>query len=138
MQGQTAATATSTEVGSGAVAFPVEQAANSITAPAPAYPRHAWCSVRPRSGALTERIHAVRAGRPAVIWMHAILARPDGIQFYSPAAVFCCPSVSEPFGITNLEAMACQTAVVASAVGGIKESVKTPRWCRSLIFLLSQ
>jgi alpha-maltose-1-phosphate synthase len=45
------------------------------------------------------------------------------IQMYSHAAVFCCPSVYEPFGIINLEAMACETAVVASAVGGIKEVV---------------
>lgn len=52
-----------------------------------------------------------------------MLARPDVIQFYSHAAVFCCPSVYEPFGIINLEAMACETAVVASAVGGIKEVV---------------
>ena len=43
--------------------------------------------------------------------------------FYSNAAVFCCPSVYEPFGIINLEAMACETAVVASAVGGIPEVV---------------
>ena len=46
------------------------------------------------------------------------------IQFYSQAAVFCCPSVYEPFGIINLEAMACETAVVASAVGGILEVVE--------------
>ena len=45
------------------------------------------------------------------------------IQFYSNAAVFCCPSVYEPFGIINLEAMACETAVVASAIGGIPEVV---------------
>jgi alpha-maltose-1-phosphate synthase len=44
-------------------------------------------------------------------------------ELYSHAAVFCCPSVYEPFGIINLEAMACETAVVASAVGGIKEVV---------------
>jgi starch synthase len=44
-------------------------------------------------------------------------------QLYSHAAVFCCPSVYEPFGIINLEAMACETAVVASAVGGIPEVV---------------
>jgi glycosyltransferase involved in cell wall biosynthesis len=44
-------------------------------------------------------------------------------QFYARAAVFCCPSIYEPFGIINLEAMACETAVVASAVGGIKEVV---------------
>jgi len=45
------------------------------------------------------------------------------IQMYAHAAVFCCPSIYEPFGIINLEAMACKTAVVASAVGGIKEVV---------------
>jgi alpha-maltose-1-phosphate synthase len=45
------------------------------------------------------------------------------LQLYSHAAVFCCPSIYEPFGIINLEAMACETAVVASAVGGIKEVV---------------
>jgi glycosyltransferase involved in cell wall biosynthesis len=44
-------------------------------------------------------------------------------QLYAQAAVFCCPSIYEPFGIINLEAMACETAVVASAVGGIKEVV---------------
>src|SRR5512138_2140351 len=52
-----------------------------------------------------------------------MLPRKDVIQFYSHATVFCCPSVYEPFGIINLEAMACETAVVASAVGGIKEVV---------------
>ena len=48
---------------------------------------------------------------------------PTSIGLYSHAAVFCCPSVYEPFGIINLEAMACETAVVASAVGGIPEVV---------------
>src|SRR6476661_951055 len=72
---------------------------------------------------MTERIQEVRAGRPGVIWIQEMLSRPDVIQFYSHAAVFCCPSVYEPFGIINLEAMACETAVVASAVGGIKEVV---------------
>ena len=52
-----------------------------------------------------------------------MLPRPDVIQLYTHAAVFCCPSVYEPFGIINLEAMACDTPVVASAVGGIKEVV---------------
>ena len=63
------------------------------------------------------------AGRRDVIWIQEMLPRPDVIQLYSHAAVFCCPSVYEPFGIINLEAMACETAVVASAVGGIKEVV---------------
>jgi len=52
-----------------------------------------------------------------------MLDKPSVIQFYSHAAVFCCPSIYEPFGIINLEAMACETAVVASKVGGIKEVV---------------
>ena len=47
----------------------------------------------------------------------------DKIELYSHAGVFCCPSIYEPFGIIDLEAMACETAVVASAVGGIKEVV---------------
>ena len=72
---------------------------------------------------MTERIQEMRAARPDVIWIQEMLSRPDVIQFYSHAAVFCCPSVYEPFGIINLEAMACETAVVASAVGGIKEVV---------------
>ncbi|GAC1333744.1 MAG: hypothetical protein NVSMB22_25990 [Chloroflexota bacterium] len=72
---------------------------------------------------MTERINEVSAGRPGVIWIQEMLPRPDVIQFYSHAAVFCCPSVYEPFGIINLEAMACETAVVASAVGGIPEVV---------------
>jgi starch synthase len=52
-----------------------------------------------------------------------MLTKQEAIQLYSHATVFCCPSVYEPFGIINLEAMACQAAVVASATGGIKEVV---------------
>ena len=52
--------------------------------------------------------------RPGVIWIQEMLPRDQVIQFYSNATVFCCPSVYEPFGIINLEAMACETAVVAS------------------------
>jgi glycogen synthase len=72
---------------------------------------------------MTERVSEVSAARPGVIWIQEMLPRPDVIQLYSNAAVFCCPSVYEPFGIINLEAMACETAVVASAVGGIPEVV---------------
>ena len=72
---------------------------------------------------MQERVAAVSEGRPGVIWIREMLARPDVIQLYTHAAAFCCPSVYEPFGIINLEAMACETAVVASAVGGIKEVV---------------
>lgn len=68
-------------------------------------------------------VDAVSADRPGVIWIREMLPRDEVIQFYSNATVFCCPSVYEPFGIINLEAMACETAVVASAVGGIPEVV---------------
>jgi starch synthase len=68
-------------------------------------------------------IAAVRSKRSGVIWIREMLPRADVIQLYEHAAVFCCPSVYEPFGIINLEAMACETAVVASRVGGIPEVV---------------
>lgn len=61
--------------------------------------------------------------RPGVVWIREMVDKPSVRQLYSHAAVFCCPSIYEPFGIINLEAMACETAVVASAVGGIKEVV---------------
>ena len=61
--------------------------------------------------------------RPDIIWIEEMLDKPSVIEFYSHAAVFCCPSIYEPFGIINLEAMACETAVVASEVGGIPEVV---------------
>jgi starch synthase len=72
---------------------------------------------------MTERVNEVSANRSDVIWIQEMLPRPEVIQLYSNAAVFCCPSVYEPFGIINLEAMACETAVVASAIGGIPEVV---------------
>ena len=52
-----------------------------------------------------------------------MVTREETIQLHSHARVFCCPSVYEPFGIINLEAMACRAPVVASAVGGILEVV---------------
>jgi glycogen synthase len=64
-----------------------------------------------------------RAAHPRIVWIAEMLDKPSVRQLYSHAAVFCCPSVYEPFGIINLEAMACETAVVASAVGGIPEVV---------------
>ncbi|MEK0451206.1 MAG: glycogen synthase [Verrucomicrobiota bacterium] len=61
--------------------------------------------------------------RPGVIWLEQMVSNPEKIELYSNAAVFCCPSIYEPFGIINLEAMACETAVVASSVGGMKEVI---------------
>jgi glycogen synthase len=72
---------------------------------------------------MAEAVAAVQAVRPGVTWISDMLPRADVIQLYTHAAIFCCPSVYEPFGIINLEAMACETAVVASAVGGIPEVV---------------
>jgi len=68
-------------------------------------------------------VAAVSAQRPGIVWIQAMLPVQEKIAMYSHAEVFCCPSIYEPFGIINLEAMACETAVVASAVGGIKEVV---------------
>src|SRR5215203_666075 len=65
----------------------------------------------------------LQASRPDVIWIEKMVPRDEVIQLYTHATVFCCPSIYEPFGIINLEAMACETAVVASAVGGIPEVV---------------
>jgi starch synthase len=72
---------------------------------------------------MAARVDEVSANRPGVIWIQEMLPKDQVIQYYSNATVFCCPSVYEPFGIINLEAMACETAVVASAIGGIPEVV---------------
>jgi alpha-maltose-1-phosphate synthase len=69
---------------------------------------------------LTEHLQATR---PGVIWIEGMLAKPEVIQILSHATVFACPSLYEPLGIVNLEAMACGTAVVGSRVGGIPEVV---------------
>jgi starch synthase len=67
-----------------------------------------------------ERLAAERGG---VIWVRDMVPRKDVVQLMSHAAVFVCPSLYEPFGLINLEAMACEVPVVASAVGGIPEIV---------------
>ena len=66
---------------------------------------------------------AGRAAAADIVWIDRMLPREDVIMLYSHAAVFVCPSVYEPFGIINLEAMACETPVIAAAVGGIPEIV---------------
>jgi alpha-maltose-1-phosphate synthase len=65
--------------------------------------------------------------RSGVIWLHEMLPRDQLAQLLTHATVFVCPSVYEPLGIVNLEAMSCETAVVASAVGGIPEVVADGR-----------
>ncbi len=72
---------------------------------------------------LKRKVEEAWASHPRVVWIEKMVSKADAIQLYSHATVFCCPSVYEPFGIINLEAMACRAAVVASAVGGIKEVV---------------
>ena len=72
---------------------------------------------------MEDSVTEVKKTRDNVIWIDKMLEKKEVIQLYSHADVFCCPSIYEPFGIINIEAMACETAVVASAVGGIKEVV---------------
>jgi len=72
---------------------------------------------------MEDSVNEVKKTRENVIWIKKMLDKEEVIQLYSHADVFCCPSIYEPFGIINIEAMACETAVVASAVGGIKEVV---------------
>jgi starch synthase len=72
---------------------------------------------------LRQKVDAARANHPRIVWIEKMVTKQEAIQLYSNARVFCCPSVYEPFGIINLEAMACRAPVVASATGGIKEVV---------------
>jgi len=72
---------------------------------------------------MRSKVDEARAYNPNVVWIEKMVTKQEAIQLYSNCAVFCCPSVYEPFGIINLEAMACQAPVVASATGGILEVV---------------
>ena len=85
------------------------------------------CAAAPDTPQLAEEmriaVERAEAQRPGIIWINEMVDQQTACELYSQAAIFICPSIYEPFGIINLEAMACETAVVASAVGGIKEVV---------------
>jgi starch synthase len=72
---------------------------------------------------MRQKVEDVKAFNPHVVWIEKMVTKKEAVQLYSNCSVFCCPSVYEPFGIINLEAMACHAAVVASATGGILEVV---------------
>ncbi|MFZ2958669.1 MAG: glycogen synthase [Candidatus Ozemobacteraceae bacterium] len=72
---------------------------------------------------MKESVERVSAIRPGVTWIREMVDKKTLIQLYSHAALFCCPSIYEPFGIINLEAMAGEIPVVGSTVGGIPEVV---------------
>lgn len=77
---------------------------------------------------MEDRVNEARRESPnPIVWIPHIVPKEDIIVLYTHASLFVCPSVYEPFGIINLEAMACGTPVVASAVGGIKEVVVNDR-----------
>jgi len=85
------------------------------------------CAAAPDTPQLAEEmriaVERAEAHRPGIIWIDEMVNQQTACELYSHAAVFVCPSIYEPFGIINLEAMACETPVVATAVGGIKEVV---------------
>ena len=79
----------------------------------------------PEIGAATAAaVAGLKETRTGVVWIEQMLPRNEVVQLLTAATVFVCPSVYEPLGIVNLEAMACETAVVASEVGGIPEVVQ--------------
>ncbi|MDR0965816.1 MAG: glycogen synthase [Myxococcales bacterium] len=81
------------------------------------------CTSAPDTPEIEEEIAAKVREEPRCVWINTMLRKDQYIELYSQCSVFACPSVYEPFGIINLEAMACERPVVASAVGGIQEVV---------------
>lgn len=82
------------------------------------------CASAPDTPEIEARLRTAVPAHPNVRWIYEMVSLDVVKQLYSHAAVFACPSVYEPFGLINLEAMACETPVVASAVGGIVEVVE--------------
>jgi alpha-maltose-1-phosphate synthase len=82
------------------------------------------CASAPDTPEIEQRLRQAVQGRPNILWINEMVPVDVVTQLYSHCAVFACPSVYEPFGLINLEAMACQAPVVASAVGGILEVVE--------------
>src|SRR5437667_4980403 len=82
------------------------------------------CASAPDTPEIEQRLRKAVTEHPNVKWIFDMVSHEVVTQLYSHAAVFACPSVYEPFGIINLEAMACETPVVATRVGGIKEVVE--------------
>ena len=78
---------------------------------------------KPDTPEIVDELRTALKGRTNILWVNAMVNEAELVDLYSEAEVFVCPSTYEPFGIINLEAMACETAVVASRVGGIKEVV---------------
>ncbi|OLC00716.1 MAG: glycosyl transferase family 1 [Candidatus Rokubacteria bacterium 13_1_40CM_68_15] len=98
-----------------------------LLAAAPKLPSHVQvvlCASAPDTPEIEERLRRTVPRHPNVHWINRMVPVDQVVQLYSHASVFVCPSVYEPFGLINLEAMACETAVVASAVGGIVEVVE--------------
>jgi starch synthase len=82
------------------------------------------CASAPDTPEIEARLKRALPGHSNVVWIGEMIPVDEVVQLYSHAAVFVCPSVYEPFGLINLEAMACETPVVASGVGGILEVVE--------------
>ena len=82
------------------------------------------CASAPDTPEIEARLKRALPEHSNVVWIGEMIPVDEVVQLYSHAAVFVCPSVYEPFGLINLEAMACETPVVASGVGGILEVVE--------------